>query len=99
MFILMPTLANCDCTAIAWALLVASRSFDVIAVNEKPSEFPAFCRYALAWSRFGVGQIAETGLVAYGPSGTGPTGLPWPSTALLTTCWRSRAQAIASRLL
>src|SRR5581483_2917059 len=73
MLIWMPTFFSCDWTATACALLVASRSVDVIAVNENPFGLPAFCRYDFACVRFGVGQTFDTGVDAYGPSGTGPT--------------------------
>src|SRR6185437_5205737 len=94
MFMVMPTFLSCDWTAIAWALLVASRSVEVIAVNENPSAFPALARYAFALVGFGVAQTAEMGFDAYGPRGTGPTTRPWPSSALWTTCCRSSAHAI-----
>src|SRR5580704_1918853 len=97
MFILMPTLANSLCIATAWAALVESRSVDVIASNVKPLDLPAFFRYILANLSFVVGQTDETGLVAYGPSGTGPTTLPSPKTASWRICLRFVAQAIARR--
>src|SRR5262249_38130499 len=84
-FIVMPACFSCDCTAIACALLVASRSFEVIAVNVNPPGLPAFWRCDLAIEMFCVGQTAEIGSEAYGPSGTGPMTFPWPSTALVRT--------------
>src|ERR1700722_5680188 len=97
MFILMPTLASCDCMAIACAALVESRSVEVMAVNEKPLGLPAAFRYFLACFRFCVGQIADTGDVAYGPSGTGPTTVPCPKTESCRICWRFVAHAMARR--
>ncbi len=44
MFIVIPACFSCDWTAIAWALEVASRSVDVIAVNVNPLGLPAFVR-------------------------------------------------------
>src|SRR5262245_41095413 len=60
-FIVMPAFFSCDCTAIACALLVASSSFEVIAVNVNPSGLPASWRCDLAMEMFCVGQIAEIG--------------------------------------
>src|SRR5215471_20257026 len=97
-FIVMPAFFSCDCTAIDCELLVASRSFEVIAVNVKPPGLPAFLRYDLAVEMFCLGQTAEIGFEAKGPSGTGPMTFPWPSTELVRTAWRSSAHAIASRL-
>ncbi len=75
MFILIPTCANSDCMAMAWANDVESRSVEVIAVNVKPLAWPPAFRYFLALAKFCVGQIADTGFEAYGPSGTGPNDL------------------------
>src|SRR5579871_1467950 len=98
MFIVIPACFSWDWTAIACELLVASRSFEIIAVNVKPFGLPAFWRYDFALEMFCVGQTTEMGFDAYGPSGTGPTTFPWPSTALVSTAWRLRAHAIARRL-
>src|ERR1700688_330895 len=67
MFIVIPACLSWDCTAIAWALDVASRSVEVIAVNEKPLASPAFERYDFAWVRLCVGHTLETGVEANGP--------------------------------
>ena len=69
----------------------------MIAVNVKPLGLPASFRYFFACFKFCVGQIADTGVVAYGPSGTGPTTLPCPKTASWRICLRFVAQAIARR--
>ncbi len=71
----------------------------MIAVKLKPLLIPALARYCAACARFCVPQVPAAGLGAYGPRGTGPTTLPWPSAALAKMSVRLSAQPMASRAL